>query len=194
VELRLIAPPAAEPVTIFAARDHLRLDADAPDLALVADMIRAAREAVEAHTGRALMPQTWQLRLPSFPAGGVCLRPAPLLDVTELEIVAPDGTETTIAADQYQVVAPSGPQAGPGRVLPAPGLSWPATRGDDAGAVRVTFRAGYANAASVPFPLRSAVMLILTELYEQRSASAVRAPVDIPAVRRLLDPFRVWWL
>lgn len=196
MDLRLVTAPTAEPVPLYAAKEHLRLGSDAPDDRLVADMVRAAREVVEAHTGRALMPQTWQARLPSFPAlgGPIRLPRAPMVAVTELRIVTPDGTEAVVAADQYQVAAPSGPLAAPGQVLPAAGLSWPETQQGALAAVQVTYTAGYANASDVPAPLKSAMMLVLTELYEQRSASDVRAPVDVPAVRRLMDPFRVWWL
>lgn len=193
MELRLITAPVAEPVSIFTAKEHLRLDANATDDGLVADMLRAARETVEGHTGRVLMPQTWQLRLSAFP-DAIRIATAPLISVTQLQIVDADGAEVVVAADQYQVEAPTGPRAGPARVLPAYGVSWPATRAGTLGAVRVTFQAGYASAAAVPYPLKAAIMLILAELYEQREASAVRAPAEVPAVRRLLDPYRVWWL
>lgn len=196
MDLRLITAPVAEPVSIFTAKEHLRLDADATDDGLVADMLRAAREAVEAHTGRALMPQTWQLRLPEFPASdaAILIPTAPLISVTELLIINEAGAETVVSTDDYQVEAPSGPRAGRGKLIPGYALTWPATRATTLGAVRVTFQAGYATAAAVPYPLKAAIMLILSELYEQREASAVRPPVEIPAVRRLLDPFRVWWL
>jgi uncharacterized phiE125 gp8 family phage protein len=196
VDLRLITAPAAEPVAIQTAKEHLRLGADATDTGLVSDMLRAAREAVEAYTGRSLMPQTWQLRLPAFPPSDAAIRipAAPIISVTELLIVAPDGAETVVATDQYQVETPSGPQAAPAQILPAYDTSWPETRERTLGAVRVKFHAGYANAAAVPYALKAGVLLFLTELYEQREASAPRPPADIPAVRRLLDPFRVWWI
>lgn len=196
MDLRLLTPPASEPVTLTQAKAHLRIDAGNTDDALITAMLAAAREAVESHTGRALMPQTWQMRLPGFPSdqNAIDLRFAPTISVTELRIVDPGGTEAVVASTAYQVETPSGPQAPPGRLLPAPGTSWPATQADATGAVRVTFQAGYANADAVPAALKAAILLMLGELYEHREASAVRPPQDVPAVARLLAPLRVWWL
>jgi hypothetical protein len=36
------------------------------------------------------------------------------------------------------------------------------------------------------------MLLIVGELYENREASAERPLTEIPAVKRLLDPYRVW--
>lgn len=196
MDLRLLTGPTSEPVLLAQAKAHLRIDDGNPDDALIAGMLSAAREAVENYTGRALMPQTWQMRLPKFPAdqGAIRVPIAPLISVSELRIVDTTGAETVLSASAYQVEAPTGPQAAPGRILPAAGAAWPATQADTLGAVRVTFQAGYANAAAVPAAIKSAVLLVLGELYEQREASAVRAPADIPAVARLMAPYRVWWL
>jgi len=196
MDLRLLTGPTSEPVLLAQAKAHLRIDDGNPDDALIAGMLSAAREAVENYTGRALMPQTWQMRLPKFPAdqGAIRVPIAPLISVSELRIVDTTGAEAVLSASAYQVEAPTGPQAAPGRILPAAGTTWLATQADTLGAVRVTFQAGYANAAAVPAAIKSAVLLVLGELYEQREASAVRAPADIPAVSRLMAPYRVWWL
>jgi uncharacterized phiE125 gp8 family phage protein len=191
MELRHITPPAAEPVSLSDAQAHLRVGVDGPENATIAAYIQAAREAVENHTSRALMPQTWELRLPEFPASAIALPIAPLMSVTSLRYTSAAGADTLLDPTAYQVEASSGPTAQPAMLWPAVGTTWPGTRLDDRAAVRVTFSAGYANAAAVPAALRAAILLITGELYENREATTARPLTDNPAVKRLLDPYRV---
>lgn len=199
MHLRLISGPEEEPITLSDAKSHLRVTTDADDT-LISLWIAAAREQVEGLTGRALLPQTWELRIDRFPGWrrAVELPIAPLLAVQSIAYSAADGTLTTVDASGYDVLQSGGPRAMPGRVLLSPAALWPIARARDAQAVRITYQAGYADAASVPAALRSAVLLLLGELYESREASvptrgaAPQALSDNPAVRRLLDPFTVW--
>jgi uncharacterized phiE125 gp8 family phage protein len=196
MEIRRTVAPTAEPISTGDLQEHLRAPVGGSDGALLAIYLSAAREAVEQATGRALMPQTWQVRLSEFPeAGGHIELPfPPIISVTSVAIINPEGDAETLAGVEYQVSAPSGPAAGPARLYPAADAEWPDTLADTQGAVVVTYQAGYANAAAVPAALRAAVMLVAGDLYENREASAVRVPGDIPAVKRLMDPFRVWTL
>lgn len=200
MELRLITPPVAEPLSLASAQDHLRAAVGGSDAELIGIQLAAAREAIEAQTGRALPPQTWQLRLPAFPEtdrahgrieriGAIVLPRPPLIEVTELRYTSPAGADTLLAPAAYQVVAPSGPEAAHGRLYPAPGTEWPATREDDLAAVRITFRAGY---ATVPAALRAAVLLMLGDLYAMREATVTGTVADNPAVARLVAPFRTF--
>jgi uncharacterized phiE125 gp8 family phage protein len=191
MDIRLITPPAVEPVPLADAQEHLRALIGGPDAALIGAYLQAAREAVENHTGRALMPQTWELRLPGFPDGAIKLPIAPLLSLTSVRYTAPDGADTLLDTAAYQIEAPSGPTAQPATLWPVASGLWPAALPYDRAAVRVRFQAGYANAGAVPAALRAAILLVLGELYENREASAAKAPEEIPAVRRLLDPYRV---
>ena len=54
--------PALEPVTLAEAKAHMRLGHDSED-ALIAGLIRAARDEVERTTGTALIDQDWRLAL-----------------------------------------------------------------------------------------------------------------------------------
>lgn len=199
MHLRLISGPAGEPITLAEAKAHLRVTTDADDT-LISLWIAAAREQVEGLTGRALLPQTWELRIDRFPGWrrSVELPIAPLLAVQSIAYSAVDGTLLTVDASGYDVLRSGGPRAMPGRILLMPGALWPVARARDMQAVRITYQAGYADAASVPAALRSAVLLLLGELYESREASiptrgaSPQALSDNPAVRRLLDPFTIW--
>jgi uncharacterized phiE125 gp8 family phage protein len=186
--------PASEPITLAEARVHLRLDGNDED-ALVAAWIVAARQQVEAITGRALMVQDWELRLPCFPAGGGCIELPypPLVEVVSLTTVAADGTETALDPAAYQVDAPAGPTAQPARVYPRASGYWPSTAGGVRGAVRVAYQAGYASASQVPQPLRAALLLAVGDLYANREASGSARLQDNPTFKRLVQPYRVFW-
>lgn len=192
MDLRLITGPTAEPVSLGEVQAHIRAPVDGADGPVIEAYLQAAREAVENETGRALMPQTWQLRLTEFPSdnGAITLPLPPLVSVTSVAITNTDGDAETISGSLYQVETPSGPRAQAGYLVPASGEEWPEVQSDTLGAVRVTFSAGYANAAAVPAALRAAILLIVGELYENREASAEKAMTEIPAVARLLAPFR----
>jgi uncharacterized phiE125 gp8 family phage protein len=193
MNLSLVTPAAALPVSLAEALSHIR-GGDA-EQALVSIYLAAAVQAVEDATGRALITETWRLSLPAFPCGDIILPRAPLLAVTEIRYWsdAPTPADTLLAASGYQVVAPAGPTAPEGRVLLAPLQDWPATQADRADAVRITFTAGYgATAASVPAPLRAAVLLLTGDLYENREAGGAKALAENPAVQRLLSPYRIW--
>jgi uncharacterized phiE125 gp8 family phage protein len=195
MNLTLVTPAATLPVSLAEAMAHIR-GGDA-EQSLVAIYLAAAVQAVEDATGRALITETWRLALPEFPCGDIILPRAPLLSVTEVRywtnVASP--VDTVLLGTVYQVVAPSGPTAPEGRVLLAPSQSWPSPQPDRADAVRITFTAGYgATAASVPAPLRAAVLLLTGDLYENREAGGAKALAENPAVQRLLAPYRIWAL
>lgn len=185
---RLITPPAAEPVSLSDAKVHLRVDGSAEDV-LIAAYLQAAREHVENVTGRALMLQTWELRLDAW-SDRIELPRAPLASITSVKYDDTTGAEQS--ASGYQTVQPSGPTAGCGTVLPPAGGSWPSA-GAGAGAIRVRYVAGHATAADVPAALRAAVLLTLGDLYENREASSAVSVSTNPAFHRLIFPYRLWW-
>lgn len=195
MNLSLVTPAAAQPVSLADALAHIR-GGDA-EQGLVSIYLAAAIQAVQDATGRALITETWRYALPEFPCGDIILPRAPLLGVTEARYWSNATTpvDTVVASTVYQVVAPAGPTAPPGRMMLAPGQSWPSPQLDRADALRITFTAGYgATAASVPAPLRAAILLLTGDLYENREAQAARALTENEAVARLLAPYIVWVL
>ena len=77
----LKTPPTFEVVTLADAKAQVRVSHDYED-ALIAGYVVAARQWVEAYTGRALCPQTWQLSMHRFPLRVWLPRAAPLASVT----------------------------------------------------------------------------------------------------------------
>lgn len=188
----LVTPPALEPVSLEEAKAHLRVDGDDEDV-LIANLITAAREWAEAYTDRAFITQTWDATFDDgFPACVELYHP-PLIGVTSVTYVDGFGVSQTLAADQYRVDAPAGPKPFPGRVSRAYGVSWPSTQPVN-DAVSIRYQAGYGGAAEdVPAAIRSALLLLIGELYKTREDTVTGTIISsVPmGVEALLWPFRV---
>lgn len=181
---RLVAP-AEEPLSLAEAKAHLRLET-AEDDALVAALVAAARGALEAALGRALVTQTWRLWRDGWPlAPALPLPRPPLVAVAEIATVDRDGAEHVVAAGDYLV----DPHAEPGRVIFRTRTAPVALR--EANGLRIDFTAGYGDAAAVPMALRQAVRLLVAHFYERREP-AEQGDARLPAaVAALLAPYRI---
>lgn len=187
--LVLIAPPAAEPISLTTAKTHLRVGTTDED-ALIGALIAAAREQAEHATGRVFITQTWELVMERFPTDGEIRIPlAPVAVVDSVKYYDAAGALLTVPATDYQLsLAELRP-----RIVPANGKTWPvsAQRLD---AVKVRFTAGYGpDEASVPAAIRQWMLLRIGALYEHREAVANGTVAELPRshVDGLLDPYRV---
>lgn len=189
--LSLVTAPAAEPVSRSEAKAHLRIEASVTDDDTLIDaLIVAAREHVEDFTRRALVTQTWDLKLDAFPCDAYIKVPLPRLQsVTSITYVDTAGTTQTWSSSDYQVDTASEP----GRIAPAYGESWPDTRAGQLNAVTVRFVAGYGAASAVPQKIKQAMLLIIGHWYEHRENVVISAQAqEIPfAAEMLLWPYRV---
>lgn len=190
--LDLVTPAGAEPIDLTTAKAHLRVIVNAEDT-LITALAKAAREHVEAYTGRALVASTWKQSGAAF-ADSIDLLKSPASSITSIQYVDEAGATQTLSSSVYRLVTSSDPAAAaPARVELADGESWPAVavRPD---AVRITFVAGYASAAAVPPSLVSAILLILGDLFENRSAQAKELGNLNPTLQCLMNPFRTAWV
>ncbi len=190
--LVLSAPPASEPLTIAEAKLHLRVDESDED-ELLSALIIAARQAAEARTARALMPQTWQLFLPSFPLDDAALRlpRPPFISLTSIVYADTTGVQQTMDEGAYTLVRDRFFTA----MRPAFGTLWPTTRVVD-NAVCVTFQAGYAGASVVPEPIKAWMKIMIGTLYAHREIGVIGQKSVASFVPRgfsdgLLDPYIV---
>lgn len=190
--LRLILAPAIEPVTLIAAKEHLRANDD--EDGLIQTLIYAAREYAQGYTGRALITQTWEFTASGFPSyyesyfyGTLKLPLGKLQSVTSVSYVNEAGATQTLAASDYQVDT-SNDSAG--RITPAFGKYWPTTRAGVLEAVTVRFIAGYGLAAAVPFSIKAAMLLIIGHLFANREATGPDNLQNLPmGVEALLAPY-----
>ena len=192
MSLRLITAPTALAITLAEAKAHLRVTDTTEDL-LISAMIIAASETAEQITGRAIMPQTWELTLDAFPAEFALTR-VPALSVVSLKYINEAGVLTTMSPTDY--VLDNYDDFGFAKVELAWGFDWPIAR-DTTNAVTLRFTAGYADAAAVPESIKAWIKLTVSTMYENREAEAyssraVSATVKMSFVDGLLDRYKVW--
>jgi uncharacterized phiE125 gp8 family phage protein len=191
MNLELKTAPAKQGLTLAETKLHLRVDADTEDT-LITSLIKAATQTLDGRDGwlgRALITQTWLMRLPGFPTAGIRLPFPPLQTVESVKYYDAGGTLQTVAAATYQVV--KGETRG--RIVLADAAVWPTTvtRED---AVVIEFTAGYgANETDVPEPIRAALKLLVGHWYDAREAVAYATnPQEMPlGVAALLSTYRV---
>lgn len=204
VGIRIVTPATEEPISLADAANHLRLDRygspeEFADQDWLTMMIPAARELCESLSGLALASQTYGLSLGRFPVGwgqyqqGIDLKLSPVLGVESVTYIDETGVSQTLAASAYSLDV----YARPGRLYPAIDTSWPATAAVP-NAVVIRFVAGFSapgaspQDAPLPAQLRSAMLLTLGHLYENREASSVLDLKSIPlGVTSLLEGYRV---
>ncbi len=121
----------------------------------------------------------------------------PLQSLTHIKYYDGDGVLQTWSPTLYDVDPAAGSPfldtCQPWRVYPKYGQSWPTHRAQR-NAIEVQFVAGYgATAAAIPAKLRSAMLLMVGEMFERREQAVVGSMVSDAKVtaERLAWPFRV---
>lgn len=214
----LVTAPTAEPLALADVRAHLRIDSDdSSQDATISLLMLAARRYAETYTGRSLLAQTWCAVADAFPgcpipaapfgayrpgSGSIIARHTtdvvikllrgPVTSVTSITYVDTNGATQTLDPATY-IFDPSDLVQ---RIAPAFGQSWPAVRAQLA-AVKITFQAGYANAAAIPATILNWMLVRIATAYEHREAEEIVArgklqPLEY--VDTLLDSEKVWSL
>ena len=158
MEPRIITPPESEPVTLEEVKEDLRIE-HAEDDARLNRLITEAREFIERRAQMSLLTQTREADLPAFPDGAILLWGSrPIQSIVSVSYRAGGADASADAASYYlhqnALYAVSG---------------WPAS-GEF---VTVRFIAGYADAASVPGPLKIAIRVKVEELYDGKDRMAL---------------------
>lgn len=187
--LTIVTDVAIEPVTLVEAKLFLKVDETA-DNALITSLIKAARQACEKYTSRALTAQTWKVffdRLQgsdqplwegistgadlSYASSELFLPKPPLVSVTHIKTYDDSDVATTWAASNYFVDTATEP----GRIVPRGSTSWPtATR--VANGIEIQFVAGYPAVSpatnpvtyTVPEDIVTGIKRMINHLYENR--------------------------
>jgi len=187
--LVLTSGPAVEPVTLAEAKAHLRVDGTAEDT-LIGSLIITSRLHIEAALGLALITQGWSYFLDDWPPGReVALPLRPVQSITAVKLYAADESLETLAAGSYLLDG----GGSPARLVRRTNAAWPKPS-RPAGGIEIAFIAGYGDAAaSVPAPIRQAILLLIAHWYEHREPVEVgSASVPVPPmVSDLLQPYRM---
>jgi len=185
--------PAVEPVTLAEAKAHLRVDVSDDD-ALIGAIVKAAREFCEEYLDRTLVHTQWAMRADAFPPSGTAdvelprppMAQAGTTTAVVLTYTLESGATATYSTANYRVDR----NATPGAVKTLYGQTWPAHLIDD-NSISVTWWGGYgADGTSVPAAIRSAMLMVVSHLYEHRTAVAPGMSEVPLGVKALLDAHR----
>ena len=187
--LSVVTAPTVLPVSMAEAKAHLRIDDDYSDT-LIYGLIKAATNHVEAVTRRRLVQQTLSYTLPDFPAGDIILPVQPVSSVSSVNYINASGVSTAFTS--FTLIN-DGPKS---RVVLNYNVSWPSTR-EHGNAVTVQFVAGYdpttdspqSLTGNIPSDLKTAILLIVGDLYENREATPPFESNPNPAVTALISPY-----
>lgn len=174
--------PTDEPLTLAEVKSHLNIDTSDHDTILAIHQ-KSARQEFEKLTGLRLMPQTLAVTVEAWPAE-FWPQFAPLTSVG-IAYTDVDGVTETLSASDY-VVRPYNGDALLKVIRPAADASWP-NLGDDP-QITLTFGAGYANAAAVPWTCKLGILVRTAELFQGRTD-----PEPSQAFTRFIDSNRVVW-
>lgn len=187
--VRTVAP-AAEPVVLATLKLHCRVTGSTEDTELQA-YLDAAIAKLDGHAGelgRCLISQTWRqdydywtpaLRLP-FPD---------VSSVTSIAYLDTDAASQTVSSSLYDLTEDDQSS----RIVFREAFTGPTLTTDRPAAVKVTFVAGYgATAATVPAPIRQAILMLGAHYYANREAGLVGVSgSEMPlAVEALIAPYR----
>lgn len=189
--------PDVEPVTKAEVKIHLRLattDAEAAAYTTEDDLlnrlITVARTQAEQETGRAFITQTKTLYLDEWPGGNEIKIPYPPLQSATVTYRLEDDTgyDNTLSTVDVDTVSE------PGRIVLQPNESWPSGTLYSEKPIKIEFDCGYGDADDVPEGIKSAILLRITDLYENRGEVVMGVSVGriTDAVDSLLRQYRVF--
>lgn len=188
--VRTVAP-AEGVITLAEAKAHLRVEHGEED-ALITALVQAATDRLDGWSGilgRCLVTQTWRVDTYDFPPDDMIRLPFPDVQSVVVTYVDPDGATQTLSGSTYHLVN----DHMAGRLDLAYGAAWPETaiRPD---AMRVTMVAGYGAASAVPQPIKSALKLMVGDMYKNRESGVIgTVAFDIKmstTVDALIAPYR----
>ena len=184
---KLVTAPATVPVTLEEAKLHLNVTHTEED-SLITALVLAATQHLDGYTGilgRCLITQTWEQEFKGLSArhNALRLQLAPANSVTSFMYTDISGAAQTLAASGFELLVDD---LGPYLNV----IEIPAT---DSGRIKVTYTAGYGDAAAVPEALKAAIRLHTGSLYEMREREVVGASLSESMIYcDLIAPYRRW--
>ena len=188
--------PTAEPVTLTEVKLHCRLAIDSASAVAYTTEdgwlernITAARMQAEQETGRKFVTQTLTMYLDSWPEVNFIKIPYPPLQSAAVtyRLEDDDDYDNTLSTINVDIVSC------PGRIILQPDESWPSGTLHSNNPIKIVFVCGYGLAVSVPSGIKSAILLKIEDLYNNRGEIVIGAAVNriSDVVDSLLRNFRV---
>lgn len=168
---RVTTAPATEPLTRSEVKNYLKVDSTSDD-ALIDTLITAARQWVENHCALALLPQTLLETFDGLPQdGALSITISPLREVSAIYYRDAGGNVQTMDTGVYRLDAVTMPP----RIIRRYAQSWP-TMEDAPGNASAIYTAGYDNASAVPAAVKTAIMLTVADMYDNRTDYVKKMP------------------
>ena len=194
--ITLTTAPAVEPVSATEVKKHLRLVTTTAEAAaytteddLLNRLITAARTQAEQETGRKFITQTMTMYLDRWPDERFIKVPYPTLQsaVVTYRLSDDDDYDETLTTADVDIVSE------PGRIVLQPNESWPSGTLYTDKPIKITFVCGYGLAVAVPENIKSAILLKISDLYENRGEVVIGVSVGriTDAVDSLLRQYRI---
>jgi len=182
--------PASEPLTATEVKNWLKVTGTSED-DLISSLIAAARKQVEHYTNLKLFTQTIAEYWDEWPYsdelknrfGGLSLSWGPVQSVSSVQYTDEDGDTQTFSSSNYTTDL----TARPARIAPGFDDVWPTARLEP-NSIRVMYVAGYSDTADIPDDIKTAMRLMITHWYDNRTDSVRQLPM---ASECLLRPYKL---
>lgn len=188
VSVRRTVEPSSEPVTLAEAKVQLRESGTAEDTH-IESLITTSRQVAENMTQRAFITQTWAMTLSDLPSGLISLPRPPFISLTTLQYRDTAGAWQTL--DQAGLDTIQGSIYG---VLDFSNLAASPVLGDFEETIKITWSAGYGNAAAVPKAVKQWILMHVGSSYAARESEILGQGYTVSKLGfadGLLDPYRV---
>jgi len=205
MRIQLVSGPIEEPVDERDFKDQARLEAgDADEDVYIKRILKTARQWVENWTGRCLMDSTYDYWIDDWPDGDIIEIPKPPLIWTVADSLVEyvhspteaagviSYTTSTWSTDEYLVDTDSIP----GRIVLDYSKTWPTYTLRPYNPIRIRFDCGWTDPDDVPEPLKQAILVLATDMYEIRQDTFIGGLIvrERESVRHLIDDYCVDWL
>lgn len=183
-QVRVITPPAVEPVGLTECKIDLRVDHDA-DNDLIASLIVGARHDAEELSRRALVNRTLELSLTAWPCDNLIRLPLPpLVSVTSITYLSDANVSAVMPGADYIAIT----DVEPGLIMLAKDKTWPTATLRSVLPIRVRYVAGYgATAASVPDRYKALIRSLVAVRYENRDELTPAGERQLANIRAALQ-------
>lgn len=173
---KVTSQPATEPVTTAEAKLHLNIPDAVTDWdTMIAEMVKSAREHIEKLTGQAFVTQTVQEFIDNFDTiacmGEMTLSRYPISAVTHIKYTDTAGAQQTWADTNYATDLVS---RRPRIALKTAGTI--PENSDEINSIEIQYVCGYGAASAVPAQFKTAIKLLVGELFENRENRAYTLP------------------
>ncbi|TXH14984.1 MAG: hypothetical protein E6R03_08205, partial [Hyphomicrobiaceae bacterium] len=173
---KVTSAPATEPVTTAEAKLHLNIPTAVTDWdTLIEELIKSATSHVEDLTSQCLITQTLQEYRDNLDElqyfGEITLARYPVSAITHIKYTDTAGAQQTWDSANYRTDLVSRRP----RIALATAGTLPTTT-DEVNSIEIQYIAGYGNAAAVPAEFKTAIKLLVAEMFENRENRAYTLP------------------